>query len=197
MKKFLVLICFFSYLSPSQAVSIFDNIHEIDKGKMIRSAQLTPVALERLIQNKNIKTIINLRGASEGEAWFDGEAAVAQKYGINFVNIPMDAMRIPLREDLLTLLEVYKTAPRPILIHCLRGVDRTGEAAAIYQMVYQNKSKAQALQMLSAKFFYIEDLVPAKYYFIDQVWQNEQWAYDQYKPCDSNYQFFDKRTLCR
>lgn len=197
MKNILVLISFFSFLNISQAAGIFDNIHEIDKGKLIRSAQLTPQGLEDLIQKKNIKTIINLRGETPGEAWFDGEAAVAQKYNINFVNIPMDAMRIPLREDLLKLLETYKSAPRPILIHCLRGVDRTGEAAAIYQMIYQNKTKEEALQMLSMKYFYSADLVPAKYYFIDKVWQNEQWAYDAYKPCDANYQYFDKNTLCR
>lgn len=197
MKKLFIVLSVLSFSVFSYADSIFDNIHEIDPGKFIRTAQLSPAALEQMIINKKIKTIINLRGASPGSPWFDGETAVAQKYNVLHVNIPMSSDRIPLREDLLTLLEIYKTAPRPILIHCLRGVDRTGEAAAIYQMLYQNKPKAEAIKMLSAKYFYITDIMPAKYYFIDQVWQNEQWAYDAYKPCDSNYQYFDKNKLCK
>lgn len=196
MKKIVLVLILLSFSGLSKAASIFDNIHEIDSGKLIRSAQLTPAALEQLIINKKIKTVINLRGASPGNAWFDGEAAVVQKYNLLHVNIGMSAERLPLRDDLLTLLEAYKTAPRPILIHCMRGVDRTGEAAAIYQMLYQNKSKADALKMLSAKYFYFPEIMPAKYYFINQIWQDEQWAYDQYKPCESDYQYFDKTKLC-
>lgn len=197
MKKFAIVLILLSLASYSNAASIFDNIHEVDPGKLIRTAQLTPSALEQLVIDKKIKTIINLRGEEPGSSWFDGEAAVAQKYNILHVNIPMEPDRIPLREDLLKLLEAYKSAPRPILIHCLRGVDRTGEAAAIYQMIYQNKSKPEALKMLSAKYFYITEIMPAKYYFIDQVWQDEQWAYDQYKPCDGDYKYFDKSKLCK
>lgn len=197
MKKLATVLLLLSLSLTSQAASIFDNIHEIDSGKMIRSAQLTSAALEQMIQSKGIKTIINLRGESPGNDWFDGEAAVAQKYNILHVNIGMSAQRLPHRDDLLKLLEAYKTAPRPILIHCMRGVDRTGEAAAIYQMLYQNKPKAEAIKMLSPKYFYFTDIMPAKHYFIDQVWQGEQWAYDQYKPCDSNYQYYDKAQNCK
>jgi hypothetical protein len=76
----------------------------------------------------------------------------------------------------------------------MAGVDRTGEAAAIYQMVYMGKSKKEALEMLGTQFAHFESNKPAKIYFIRDLWQDEEWARDGYEPCKQNYKFYDKNN---
>lgn len=169
------------------------NLHEVDPGALFRSAQLSGVEFEQLIKEKGIKTVINLRGVST-ENWWKEEAAVMEKYGVVHVNIGMSAGRIPHRDDLIALLDTFKTAPRPILIHCMAGVDRTGEAAALYQMIYMGKSKTEALEMLTPKYGHFEIFKPAKIYFIKEVWQSERWAYEAYDPCYGDYKYYDKNN---
>jgi hypothetical protein len=110
----------------------------------------------------------------------------------------MSAERLPHRKDLIRLLDAFKNSPRPILLHCQAGVDRTGEASAIYEMLYMGKSKKEALEMLSLKFGYLESNEPAKIYFIRDVWQGETWAREQYFPCSGQYHFYDiKSSECK
>lgn len=170
------------------------RFYEVDPGKLYRSPQPTAVELEKYVNEVGIKTIINLRGESPGADWFETEAAVAKKYDLTFVNIAMSATRLPHREDLITLLDTFETAPKPILIHCLRGIDRTGEAASIYEMVHMRKTKPEALNMLTSAFGYLESIMPAKLYFIRDLWVDETWARREYDPCTSNYKFYNKNS---
>ncbi len=88
----------------------------------------------------------------------------------------------------MALFEAYKNAPRPILIHCQAGVDRTGEAVAVYQMTQWNIAREKARRSIFPSF------QKAKYYFIDEVFQGMDWAYESYHPCRADYKYFDKTT---
>jgi protein tyrosine phosphatase (PTP) superfamily phosphohydrolase (DUF442 family) len=169
------------------------NFHSVSDGKFYRSAQLTKDELKLAIESLGIRTVINLRGESTAQ-WYQDESAVTSEHGVQLVDIPANTFEIPNREDLIKLLDTYKNAPRPILVHCARGIDRTGEASAIYQMIYENKTRAEALDMLSARFGYSALLVPAKLYFIKNVWQGEKWAREQYDPCSGTYDPFYYNT---
>ncbi len=171
---------------------VVNNFYEVDEGKFFRSAQMSGEDFAKKIQEHGIKTVINLRGANPGEKWWQEEAEVMRAYGIVHINIPMSAGRLPHRRDLIELLDAYKSAPRPILIHCQGGADRTGEASAIYQMLYMGKTMEESLDMLHLKYRHIEKLKPAKIYFIKNVWQGEEWAYKEYNPCSGEYQYYDK-----
>lgn len=171
---------------------VINNFHEVDSGKLYRSGQMSGEDLAKKVEEFHIKTVINLRGSNPTEKWWQEEYEVARKYGLAFINIPMSASRLPNRRDLIELLDAYRSAPRPILIHCQGGADRTGEAAAIYQMIYMGKSKDEALDMLSLKYAHIEKSKPAKIYFIKNVWEDERWAYKQYDPCNGQYQYYSK-----
>jgi protein tyrosine/serine phosphatase len=170
------------------------NLYEIDKGRYFRSAQLSKANLEKLVRESGIKTIINLRGENVGEKWFDDEAQVVKEWGIQHINISMSADRLPHRKDLLKLLDAFRTAERPLLVHCKAGADRTGEASAIYQMLYMGKSRKDAMKMLSPFYLHLSLTKPAKDYFVQSVWQNEQWAYDSYDPCKADYKYYDKNS---
>jgi protein tyrosine/serine phosphatase len=167
------------------------NFYTVEKDKAYRSAQLTREELALSFQHLGIKTVINLRGAKPQSDWYKDEVAVTAEYGVNLVDIGMSARRLPHRPDLLKLLATFETAPRPILIHCKAGADRTGEAAALYQMLYMNKPKAEALKMLNIIYGHIQAMMPAKIYFVKELWQGADWAREEYDPCGGSYKYYD------
>jgi len=167
------------------------NFYEVDAGKYYRSAQLSGAALEKYISKYKIQTVINLRGPNPNEKWYTDEAEVAQRMNVNLISIPMSAGRLPHKKDLIALLDAFQNAPRPLLVHCQAGADRTGEASALYQMLFMGKSKAEALKMLNIKYGHIASMKPAKIYFIRDLWQGTDWAYQSYDPCLGKYQYYD------
>ena len=93
----------------------------------------------------------------------------------------MSANSIPSKENLLKLLSLYYEAPRPILIHCQGGADRTGEAAALWVLTQMGQSKHEALKQLALKYGHQESKKPAKAHFI-RMWQGRDWAFNEYDP---------------
>jgi protein tyrosine phosphatase (PTP) superfamily phosphohydrolase (DUF442 family) len=175
------------------------NFYVIDEGKLYRSAQLTGEEFDEAISEYGVKTIVNLRGAYPNEEWYVEERAVAEKRGVELVDLSMRANRLPHRKDLVTLLDTYRDAKKPILIHCRAGADRTGEAAAIYLLEYMGATKEQALEALTFEYWHVELFNPAKRYFIDEIYKGEAWARDVYDPCakDQSYEYFDAETHCK
>ena len=74
--------------------------------------------------------------------------------GSQFYNISMTAKKLTDKDKLLYLLHLYDNAPQPILIHCKAGIDRTGEAAAIWKLEKEQKDKKIALRQLFAELFH-------------------------------------------
>jgi protein tyrosine/serine phosphatase len=95
---------------------------------VFRSPQPLEDALSRTIASHELKTVVCLRGYGQSSAGSERAALAAD---IEFWNIPMSATREPTPETLLALWRVAAAAPRPILLHCRAGVDRTGLASAI------------------------------------------------------------------
>lgn len=173
-------------------IRITRNFHAVDPGKLYRSAQLTDSELRSVIKNYGIKTVINLRGSRPGHGWFEKETTVLRDERVHLINLEMSVESIPKRFELLKLLEAYKNAERPILIHCRSGSDRTGEAVAIYKLEYMGKEKKEAMNSFSFKYFYIEAFAPAKTYFIEN-YKGKEWAYTNYDHCDRDWNFADQR----
>ena len=173
------------------------NLHTVDEGKFYRSAQLSAKELQKTIDKYKLKTVINLRGKDENDEWWLDEHEIVTSNGLAHINIRMSAGRLPHRVDLIALLDAYKTSERPILIHCKAGADRAGEASALYQILYMGKSKKEAAyNMLAMKYFHFTWFYPAKRYFILEVWQGEDWAYNEYDPCKADYKYYNKEAYC-
>ena len=167
---------------------LLDNFHAVESGKIYRSRQIPASRLARYIQKLHIKSIINLRGKNEHTRWWQQEKMVAEKHGVKLYNIPMTARCLSKRRELVRLLYLYHHAPRPILIHCQSGSDRTGEAAALWKLCQQKKSKREALTHLSIKYGHLRPLRPAKYFFISQ-WGGTKWLCSRYN--HTNYPQFN------
>lgn len=172
------------------------NLHAVRDEVMYRSAQPTGDDLRMVAEAYGIKSIINLRGAQPGKDWYDEELAVSRELGLQQVDIRMSAGRLPHREDLLSLLDAFNDLPRPILVHCKGGADRTGEAVAVFVLDHLKWSKRKAAGQLHPYFGHFPDRYPAKTYFIREVYRGEQWARESYDPCRQDYKYYDKGAYC-
>ena len=175
--------------------SSWTNLHEVDPGRFYRSAQLTGAQLQHAIDAHGIRTVINLRGPDRDDRWYREERRIARENGVAHVDVLLRSRRLPHRDDLITLLDAYRDAKRPILVHCYSGADRSGQASAIYQMEYMGRSKSEALKMLSARFFHFTWLKPAMRYFIE-LYEGEAWARAEYDPCHPDYLHYDRAEFC-
>jgi len=172
------------------------NFHVVEEGKVYRSAQPTANDLQNIMEKYHIKTILNLRGGSASD-WYKEEKEFAEKNGIDLITIGMSAMRLPHRKDLIKVLDTFKNARYPILIHCKAGADRTGEASAMYQIDYMDKTNEEAASnMLRVEYHHLKWFTPAKDYFIRKVYKGETWARESYYPCSANYKYYNKKDYC-
>jgi len=199
LKLFLLLVAIISCgdkKSNDISYNVPHVISVVEENKAYRSPQLTGQEFTEAIKRYGLKTIINLRGERPKKSWYIEEKKAVESAGIAHINIKMKPSRLPHRKDLLKLLDAFKSAKRPILIHCVAGADRAGEASALYQMIYMGKSREEALQMLTAKYHHNPQATPAKSYFIREVWQGEEWAYNKYDPCVQKYKYYKQDRYC-
>jgi len=108
------------------------NFHEVEKGVIYRSSWLGADGLEKAIDRYGVKSVLNLCGAQPGDAWYDGETKVARQHGIVFRSLALSANTELDVKQVAALGEALREAPKPLLIHCRAGSDRTGLACAIY-----------------------------------------------------------------
>jgi len=108
------------------------NFHWIGDGEAARSSQAFFGGLERLMRRHGLRAIINLRGENADLSWWRYERTVCAKLGAQHIDAMMDSRHLPTRAMLLVLSEAFQTAPRPFLLKCSGGHDRTALAAALF-----------------------------------------------------------------
>jgi len=108
------------------------NVAPVVEGEVWRAGQLSGPALERFIEDKGIRSIINLRGPQQDGGWYDEEVATAKRTGAVLHDMPLSSRRVLGRAEADVLVALMRDAPKPMLIHCEGGADRTGLAAALY-----------------------------------------------------------------
>jgi protein tyrosine phosphatase (PTP) superfamily phosphohydrolase (DUF442 family) len=107
-----------------------ENFHLVIPGCVYRSGQLSPESLEDRATRNGIRSVINLRGANPGDDWYEMERAAARHQGLKLYDLPVDS-QCPTAGELKELLEVLQRCPKPVLVHCQSGIDRSGIVAAI------------------------------------------------------------------
>jgi protein tyrosine/serine phosphatase len=157
------------------------NFYPVEKNVFYRSQQLPPDVLDYYLKTYKIKTLINLRGDDNQALWWQDEQDVAKKNNTHYITIMMSAVYLTRKEDLLTLLDIFDHAPRPMLVHCVGGADRTGEVSALWVLDQQKKSTADALEQLSIKYGHRKYKNSAKDFLI-KMWGGREWLLTQYDP---------------
>ena len=108
------------------------NFHEVEKGVVYRSSWLGSEKLEQAVDRLGVKSVLNLCGEQPGVAWYEGEVEVSRRRGVKFVSLALSANTALDASQVAKLAEVVRDAPKPLLIHCRAGSDRTGLASAVY-----------------------------------------------------------------
>lgn len=128
-----------------------DNFHQVSDD-VYRSSQPNKSEMRQLEQY-GIKSIINLRMIhSDRDAI---ENTTLKSYWIR-----IRAGKIT-DEKIIDVLKLIKTVPKPLLIHCWHGSDRTGGVIAMYRIIFQNWSKQAAInELLQAEYGYHRNYYP-------------------------------------
>jgi hypothetical protein len=108
------------------------NFHWIVPGDSARGAQAYAGFLGPYLTARRIASLINLRGRNDDLSWWKYETATAKALGIAHFDAMLDSRRLPTRVLLTRLFEVFDAAPRPFMLKCSGGQDRTSFAAGLY-----------------------------------------------------------------
>jgi protein tyrosine phosphatase (PTP) superfamily phosphohydrolase (DUF442 family) len=114
-----------SDVEPKEALG---NFHQVAPG-FFRSAQPNKDGYAQLRQ-MGLKTILNLTGNADRER---GDAGPE----IKVESVPMSGFSAPTFEQMDQALDIVASAPRPLLVHCQFGKDRTGFVVAAYRVTVE------------------------------------------------------------
>ena len=147
------------------------NFHEIVPAQLYRSAQPEPESLESAIDTYGIRSVLNLRGAHPGEDWYDAEVGVASDKGVVHASFGLSASRMISEEEAMALAELMETLPKPLLIHCKHGSDRTGFASALFLARLAGASERHSEGQLSFRYGHVAIPWLSAAWPMDQSWE--------------------------
>lgn len=120
-----------------------------------RSAQPGATARAALGQ-LNIKAVLNLRSSHRDPDF--GRSTVIQHY-----RVPMRAKEIQ-DAEIIKALRIIRESPKPLLVHCRYGADRTGLVIALYRVIFCEWSKQEAIEEMEKGGYHFHtryDNIPA------------------------------------
>lgn len=123
-------------------------------GAVYRSDQMRPEALRETIQRLGIRTVLNLRGTNPGESWYDTERLAVVGSGAEHVDMALSSSEWMSRQQAQTLARVIRESPRPLLIHCYHGSERTGLASAMTHLLTEGQTVDEAAREFSWRYLY-------------------------------------------
>ena len=132
---------------------LWRNLHQIGPD-VYRSNQPSARQLIALHGRTGLKSVLNLRGTTE-QSFYLFEAEACRKLGIQMVDLTLSASRAPGKAELEALYTLLQDLPRPLLIHCKSGADRTGLAAFMYQFLIARQPFDIARRQLSFRYLHV------------------------------------------
>jgi hypothetical protein len=131
------------------------NFHWVEPGKAARAAQAYAGFLAPFLRSRGIRAVINLRGSNPGYRWWRYETSVCARLGIVHRDVKLNSRQLPTRAMLLELLDAFASAPKPFLLKCSGGQDRTSFAAALYLLDLKGWSAAAQADAQFARWPYL------------------------------------------
>jgi protein tyrosine/serine phosphatase len=128
------------------------NFHQVARGRAYRCGQLSPSVLKGRLAIHRIRSIVNLRGPNPQRSWYQDEKRIAAETGICLYDIAITSESAPTSGELRELVRIFTTCPKPVLIHCESGLDRTGLVAAICLLVEKECSVERARQQMGLRY---------------------------------------------
>lgn len=129
-----------------------ENLHVVAQHQVYRCAQPDANMLRRYQREIGIQSVINLRGYWPKEEWYQDELRAVEALGLNYYEVPLLTHRLTAMQNLRKLIQIFDECPKPVLLHCKQGADRTALAAAVYLLLYEDKTPQQALAAYRLKY---------------------------------------------
>ena len=114
------------------------NFHKINEN-IFRSGQPDEDEFESLCTFYGLRSVLNLRESNSDKKMINAVNKRHSAPAVTLYNVPLDTGKIS-ETDLYKILTVIRDAPKPLLIHCWLGSNRTGCAVAAYRIVFENWS---------------------------------------------------------
>lgn len=130
---------------------LIGNFHPVVAGELYRAAQIDASQIAGYQKEYGIRTIINLRGHSKSD-WYKREIEESKALGVNHIDFGLSASRELTQKQVEDLIAIMRDAPKPILVHCRGGSDRSGLAAALYVAAISKGGEEAAERQLSPIF---------------------------------------------
>jgi len=114
------------------------------EGKLAASGMPSSAAQVRWLEKNGIASILTLTESPLPDSWFEGT-------NLRSMHISMADHAPPDPEKLRAAadnIDLQLRKGRPVLVHCLAGVGRTGCTIAAYMIVYQGKDAKGAIESL-------------------------------------------------
>ena len=127
------------------------NFHTVIEGQVYRSAQPTTEELRKWKEAYGLRSVLTLQGWS-GTRLVIEQKKVAEEMGLRHAFNYLSSDRLPSPVEANGLVELLETLPRPLLIHCRAGADRTGLASVMAAMAVGGQDYASATSQLSLKY---------------------------------------------
>ncbi len=103
---------------------------------MYRSGQMPDHRLGRFVNAHGIQTVVNLRGASPGQDWYEDELALCSALKVAHYDLDWSMRRLPEPASLAQLVDILDTSEGPVLVHCHGGTHRAAIASSTYRLLH-------------------------------------------------------------
>lgn len=128
------------------------NFEEIAPG-VYRSNQPSHRRFSKM-KAMGIDHVLNLRGHALSVPHLTAEAS-CKALDMKVTPLGFRARQAPDRATVLALIQTLKDMPKPFVMHCKSGADRTSFASAIYLNVVMGEPMQNAMRMLSMKYIHL------------------------------------------
>lgn len=125
------------------------NFYTVLPGAIYRSCQPNDHRLDVLVHRHGIRTVLNLCGCCDPKPEYLEEARASNRLNISQEDLGLSAGRLPPVYAIRHLVEILDHTEYPILVHCHKGIDRTGLVSAIALLLHTDTPLAEARRQLS------------------------------------------------
>jgi protein-tyrosine phosphatase len=140
------------FIALTLAYLYYHNFNTVVPNSVYRSNQLSKDEFAYAIQKYQLKSIINLRLDYPAD-WYTDELDISKIKNVKHYNVGFWAYSLPDPQVLAQLVEVLDSVPRPVLIHCQGGADRSGLASAIILILSNEPSLSLIKRQVSYRYF--------------------------------------------